>query len=63
MQHLPFPPQQDMNLVKTACFALSNLARGENANHEALVKTGMIPPLLHHLREDTVSLSYRSVDN
>lgn len=47
--------QQDLNLVQTSCFALSNMARGEGANQDALVKAGLIKPLLHHLRVDTVS--------
>lgn len=46
--------------MQTACFALSNLARGEGAQQEALVKAGLIKPLLHHLRVDTVSEPFQN---
>ncbi|CAG8602221.1 6447_t:CDS:10, partial [Diversispora eburnea] len=46
---------QDVNLVQTVCFALSNLARGPNAKLEEFFSMGITQHLFRHLEKDEMS--------
>ncbi|CAG8701911.1 1489_t:CDS:10, partial [Acaulospora morrowiae] len=46
---------QDINLVQTACFALSNLARGPNAKLEEFFSAGITQHLMRHLKTEEMS--------
>ncbi|CAG8537372.1 13865_t:CDS:10 [Acaulospora colombiana] len=46
---------QDVNLIQTACFALSNLARGPNPKLEEFFSAGITQHLLRHLRTEEMS--------
>ncbi|RHZ71077.1 hypothetical protein Glove_262g24 [Diversispora epigaea] len=46
---------QDVNLVQTVCFALSNLARGPNAKLEEFFSVGITQHLFRHLETDKMS--------
>ncbi|CAG8677657.1 11355_t:CDS:10 [Funneliformis caledonium] len=43
---------KDVNLIQTACFALSNLARGPNANLHEFFAAGINNRLIQHLETD-----------
>jgi importin subunit alpha-6/7 len=46
---------QDVNLIQTVCFALSNLARGPDPKLDEFFKTGIDKILLKHLENDEVT--------
>jgi hypothetical protein len=50
-------------LVQTACFALSNLARGPNAHLEEFFEAGIAPKLASHLINNTVSIKLFMLHN
>lgn len=50
-------------MVQTACFALSNLARGPNAHLEEFFEAGIAPKLASHLINNTVSIKLFMLHN